>query len=320
MRRKIYALIIVTALLMSLCACGGEAAPAETVDPYAGMVQVDSGFGTLVWATLYEDVPVSTLDKSLFQSDGRFINYSGSDLYAMRGIDVSEHQANIEWQAVAEDGVEFAVIRAGYRGYSKGGLYEDEYFKQNIEGALENGIKVGVYFFSQAVDTQEAVEEAEYLLELIDGYDVELPVVYDWESISQDDARTNGVDGDTLTDCAVAFCERVREAGYDPAVYAYRYLAYFYYDLSRLTGYKLWIGAVGSSPDFYYKHDIWQYSDVGRVSGINGEVDLNLMFTEKRQNRDEEADLAEPEATPEIGETAAETGLSELTTMDADNK
>ena len=281
MRAKIRALISAAAFF-ALCACGGEAVPAQTVDPDEGMVQVESGFGTKMWVELYEDVPASTFEPSDFLRSGGFINYAGGEFEALRGIDVSEHQKTINWRSVASEGVDFAMIRAGYRGYSQGGLYEDEYFSQNISGALDNRLEVGVYFFSQAVTPEEAVEEAEYLLELIRGYDVTLPVVFDWENIEGDDARTDGLGGTELTDCAIAFCQRIRQAGFEPAIYAYRYLAYFRYELPRLTDYTLWIGAIGDSPDFYYSHNIWQYSAEGRVSGVDGPVDLNLLFREKQ--------------------------------------
>ena len=269
------------AALALLCACGKTEEPAVTANPYEGMIEVDSGYGTRMWVELYEDVPVSTLKAEDFRQENGRVVYTGSELETLEGIDVSEHQGVIDWEAVAADGVDFAIIRAGYRGYSEGGLFEDKYFRMNMTGAVENGIRIGVYFFSQAVTAAEAEEEAAYLLELLGSYApevVELPVFYDWESIGVEDARTDGMDGEAVTACAAAFCGKIQEAGYTPAVYAYRYLAYFYYDLSQLKDYQLWIGAVGGAPDFYYAHDIWQYSTEGRVAGIEGDVDMNLLF------------------------------------------
>ncbi|MCM1149463.1 MAG: peptidoglycan DD-metalloendopeptidase family protein [Butyricicoccus sp.] len=280
MRFKIFAL---AAALLLLCGCGGEKTPVQTVDPYEGMVQVESGFGTKMWVELYDDVPVSSFDAADFTESGGLVSYTGSEFDARRGIDVSEHQGAIDWEAVAGDGIDFAMIRAGYRGYSQGGLYTDEYFARNLDWARQVGLDVGLYFFSQAVTPEEAVEEAEFLLDLIDvaGLEISMPIAFDWEHIGNNEARTDDVDGATLTDCAVAFCERVKQAGHDPVVYAYRNLAYFLYDLPRLNDYALWIGALGDSPDFYYKHEIWQYSSEGKVKGIDGPVDLNLFFEEK---------------------------------------
>jgi lysozyme len=170
-------------------------------------------------------------------------------------------------------------------------LFEDEMFRSNIEGALAAGLQVGVYFFSQAVNAEEAREEAGFILELIKDYDVTFPVAFDWERIEgETESRTYDLPGETLTDCALAFCETVKDAGYEPAVYFYRDLGYNEYDLNRLKGLKFWVGAVGGYPDFYYEHQIWQYSFTGTVDGIGGGVDLNMCFTELP---DEEGALAE---------------------------
>ena len=280
--RKIkYLMPAVLLLLLLCCACGkGADESVETVDPYEGMVQVESGFGTKMWVQEYEDVPVSDFDETRFVRDGQYVRCTDERFETLRGIDVSEHQKEIDWAAVAGAGVEFAFIRLGYRGYSEGGLFLDGFFQSNIEGALENGIRVGIYFFSQAISVKEAEEEADLLLETLSPYagSITLPVLYDWETIGTEDARTDGVDGATLTQCALAFCAKVRQAGYDTGVYAYRYLAYFQYELPRLTDYTLWISAVGDAPDFYYRHNIWQYNVEGRIPGIEGDVDLDLLF------------------------------------------
>lgn len=269
-------IFIIPALALLLCGCGRD----ETLyDPYEGMVQVDSGFGSKMWVKEYEDVPVSGFVPEDFSESSGRVGYTGSGYTARAGIDVSEHQGLIDWEAVAGDGVDFAILRAGYRGYSEGGLYLDEYFFENMNGAVENGLDIGVYFFSQATTPGEAEEEAGYLIEFLSMYAPEtfsLPVFYDWESIVSDQARTDGMTGEQITACAVAFCEAVKAAGYTPGVYAYRNLAYYSYDLSAIADYVLWMGALGDWPDFYYRHDLWQYSVSGRVDGINGEVDLNL--------------------------------------------
>lgn len=267
--------------LALLCGCGGG--EAEVRDPYEGMVQVDSGYGTKMWVELYEDVPVSAFRAEDFSSSGGRVAYTGTEYAASTGVDVSEHQGVIDWGAAAADGVGFAVIRAGYRGYSQGGLFVDDHFHENMDGALSNGLDIGIYFFSQATTAGEAEEEAEFLLELLEPYGPEtlsLPVFYDWEAIVNDEARTDGMSGEAITECALAFCRTVQEAGYTPGVYAYRNLGYYSYDLSRIREYSLWVGALGGSPDFYYAHELWQYSATGRVAGIDGEVDLNLWFRE----------------------------------------
>ena len=273
MRRKGYiAAFLVAALLATLCGCSKKA-----TDPYEGMVQVESGYGSLMWITPYDGVAVNDLAPEDF-AEGRYI---GEDYDVEMGIDVSEHQGSIDWAVVASDGIDFAIIRAGYRGYSAGGLFTDAYFDGNIKGAAENGLDIGIYFFSQATSPEEAEEEAEYLLSLLKKYpsiDVTLPVFYDWESIDTDEARTDGISGEVITECALAFTAKIAEAGYEGGVYAYRKLGYFSYDLPRMTHLRWWVATLSDYPDFYYKHDFWQYSITGSVKGINGDVDRNMLF------------------------------------------
>lgn len=278
--RKNIILVAILLIAVLLTACGGRKTPVitETADPHAGMVSVSDGAGGLMWVPLHEGIPVSDLEAGLFYKDGEYISYSGPAPATMRGIDVSEHQGEIDWQLVAQDGVEFAMVRAGYRGYTEGTLNEDLYFRQNMEGAAAAGIKLGVYFFSQAVTVEEAREEARFVLELVKDFELAFPIAFDWENIGSEAARTDGVDAETLTDSCLAFCDIVEEAGYESAVYFYRRLGYYEYDLERISHLAFWVGAPGELPDFYYEHDIWQYSFTGRVSGIGTDVDLNLFF------------------------------------------
>lgn len=271
MRRMKY--IFLALALCLLAGCSGR----QPADPYAGMVQVESGYGAKMWIRPDDRLPVSRLAPEDF-AGGRYI---GSGYEAAYGIDVSEHQREIDWEAAAADGIDFVLIRAGYRGYSQGGLFEDAWFRANIEGARAAGLDVGIYFFSQAVNTQEAVEEAEFLLELLGDYPgvVTLPVFYDWETIGVEEARTDEVDGATLTDCAEAFCQTIEQAGYKAGIYFYRNLGYYSYELGRLSQYSFWAATLGQTPDFYYEHSFWQYSVTGSVDGIEGEVDMDMMFT-----------------------------------------
>lgn len=235
-------------------------------------------FGDMVLTPL-EGMPLNPYEKGAFSTDekGR-VTYTQNGRRARAGIDVSTHQKDIDWQAVAEDGIDFAILRLGHRGYTQGGLFLDETFQQNLQGALEAGLDVGVYFFSQAVTPEEAVEEADYILDVLDGQTLAFPVAFDWESIPGDEARTDGLDGETMTRCAAAFCKRIEDAGYRPGVYFNRSQGYLHYDLRELTDYELWLAEYASVPDFYYHFDLWQYSHTGRVDGIEGDVDLDLAF------------------------------------------
>ncbi len=243
------------------------AAPAETQT-----VQLDAGV-----AGLFPGLAVNRYDLNAFVWEGSFLTYTGPET-ARRGIDVSAHQQGIDWAAVASEGVEFAMLRVGYRGYTEGATFLDERFYENVGGALENGIQVGVYFFSQAISVEEAREEADIVLRAIEGLDITYPVVYDWENVHQPDARTANLDDETLTACAAAFCETVEAAGYTAAVYFNQVYGYNHFDLLALEDYVFWLAQYADVPDFYYAFDMWQYTSSGQVAGIDGDVDLNLSF------------------------------------------
>ena len=162
-------------------------------------------------------------------------------------------------------------------GYTKGDTTLDELFYDNVGGAVSNGIAVGVYFFSQAISEEEAVEEAEIVLRAIEGLDITYPVIFDWEDIPQE-ARTDGMDPMTLTSCAAAFCETIEQAGYTAGVYFNQVYGYQHYDLKVLEDYVFWLAQYDDAPDFYYDFQMWQYTNAGAVSGITGDVDLNLSF------------------------------------------
>ena len=196
-----------------------------------------------------------------------------------RGIDVSKYQGDIDWRAVKADGIEFAMIRVGYRGYgSEGKMMGDTYFQRNIQGALDAGLKVGVYYFSQAVTVEEAREEAAYVLEQIAPYPISYPVVFDWEFIDGQQARTDEIEGERMTECAKTFCELVRAGGYTPMVYFNQEQGYLYYQLDQLDEFSFWLAEYDEKPDFFYNFAMWQYTHTGTVPGIQGNVDLNLAF------------------------------------------
>ena len=247
----------------------------RTADLHAGQLQYGS-----YWVDILEDVPVSRYDPDAFfiTSDGR-IGYSGAE--TRTGIDVSVYQGDIDWEAVKADGIDFAIIRLGFRGYgSEGSMNLDRNFQSNLEGAISVGLDVGVYFFSQAIAPEEAAEEAEFVLSYLDGYELTYPVVFDWEVIGQESARTYGLDTETLCACANTFCSMVEEAGYRPMIYFNSYAGYVKYDLSQVLDYDFWFAQYSQVPTFYYDFQMWQYSSQGRVDGISGDVDLNLSFVD----------------------------------------
>lgn len=231
---------------------------------------------------ILEDVPTPAYDRDAFYrgEDGRLYYDDGVTPVAY-GIDVSRYQNEIDWQEVAADGIDFAIIRLGFRGYGPAGtLNMDRYFEANYSGALEAGLDVGVYFFSQAVNVQEAEEEARYVLEHLDGRALTYPLIFDWENIYGATARTDNVDNETLHACAEAFNRIIAEAGYQPMAYFSTHQGYLKYDLSKLTDLPFWYAyyTEGTSPLIYYDFRMWQYTSSGKVAGIEGEVDMNICF------------------------------------------
>ncbi len=197
--------------------------------------------------------------------------YTGDDYRTRFGIDVSAYQnrasANntIDWEAAKADGVEFAMVRIGLRGYGSGSIMEDAFYAQNIDGAMAAGIETGVYFFAQAITVEEAIEEADFVISLLEGHEIDGPVAYDWE-MHDSTYRVYGTTPEMATACAVAFCERIEEAGYDAMVYAGQYVSYIKYDQGALEPYLSWYPEYKSEssellyPTLYYHMDYWQYS------------------------------------------------------------
>ena len=222
-------------------------------------------------------VPENSYDPAGFYEEGGFKRYKSDDTLASVGVDVSSHQQEIDWELVAANGVEFAMIRVGYRGYTEGEIQPDDYFVQNIEGARAAGLDVGVYFFSQALDEQEAIDEANYVLEQIKDYPLSYPVIFDWEDIEAD-ARTDGMDSVQLTKNAIAFCDTIKQAGYRAGVYFNQRFGYEEFDLESLQDYGFWLAEYNDTPSFSFHFQIWQYCNDGRVDGIKTDVDLNLAF------------------------------------------
>lgn len=193
-----------------------------------------------------------------------------------RGVDVSKFQGTIDWNAVKADGIDFAIIRCGYRGYGSGKLVEDSTFRQNIQGATAAGLKVGVYFYSQAINEEEAVEEASMVLSLVGGYSLPMGVYYDTEQVGTDVGRADGISAAQRTACAVAFCETIRNAGYTAGVYSYASWFYNALNFANISKYRIWIAQYRDTLSFSYRYNIWQYTSKGSVKGISKPVDMNI--------------------------------------------
>ena len=312
--------VVMVVVVISLVGGGGQGQEEESSGTGVpeGMVLVND---------LYEgqrlvpnfDMDLNQYDTEKFVEENGFIRYQ--DGKAVAGVDVSEHQWDIEWSQVANSGVDFAMIRLGYRGYTEGGLFEDPYYKSNMDNALANGLEVGVYMFSQAISVEEAVEEAEFVIERLEGYDVTMPVVFDWERQNYAGSRTQTIpDTDLLCSMANAFCADIEAAGYEAMIYFYQNLAYNNLDLSQLLDYPFWLAQYTDYPSFYYDFDMWQYTSSGKVPGISGNVDLNLRFFRDGELPPEDSEEELPQDLQNQGEDEEELPQDLRGTMNSDTE
>lgn len=241
-------------------------------------------------AELLENVPRNMYDFSKLHTDEQtgFKTYEDEEngVTSRIGIDVSEFQGeDIDWKQVRESRIEFVIIRLGYRAYGETGeLVLDDMFDRNMQGALDAGLDVGVYFFSQAITPGEAVEEAEFVLEHVRGYEIDGPIVYDTEEIKGDTARTDNNTRQEFTNYCKVFCDTIEQAGYDPMIYANMKWMAFTLDMEQLADYDFWYADYHDVPQCPYEYEIWQYSETGAVPGINANVDLNVWFQKSSED------------------------------------
>lgn len=205
-----------------------------------------------------------------FASDGSLVTGSG-----IMGIDVSKWNGDIDWKAVKNSGVSYVIIRCGYRGSTKGALIEDAKFHENIKGATNAGLKVGVYFFTQAIDNAEALEEASMVLDMVKKYRISYPIFLDVEAGG---GRADSITKEERTAVCKTFCETIEKYGYTAGIYANKTWLSEKIDVSALSKYKIWLAQYASTPTYSGRYDMWQYKDTGKVSGISGNVDLNMSY------------------------------------------
>ena len=209
------------------------------------------------------------------------ITYSkNGKVVSVKGIDVSSHQGDIDWELVKKDGVEFAFVRACYRGYGTGKLVVDTKCIENLQNAKAAGIKVGVYVFSQAVTKDEAIEEADTVLCTLDGMKLDLPIVYDVEKLPNKTARMNALSVQGRTDIAIAFLEEIKAFNYECMLYHNTEMGAMLFDMTRLEEYNKWFAAYSDEIYWPYQFEVWQYCEKGRVAGIDGYVDLDVWMSE----------------------------------------
>ncbi len=231
----------------------------------------------------YYDIRTSNYNPEDFEEKNGVVTYAGDSFV---GINVSQKAGEIDWNAVAESGVEFAMIRVGYRGNDKGRISLDSNFEANITGATEAGLPVGVYFYSKAVTDTEAEEEANFVLEQIRPYQMTYPVAIFWEYDRKDSgevdekSRTVRCNGDQVTGFIQTFLKKIKTVGYKTAFYADKKTGYESLDLSRLTDHDMWYAEYQPAPSFYYDYKMWQYTKDGEVPGISKPVPITISLKE----------------------------------------
>lgn len=279
---KIIAVLTVALLVCTVCAFGAyrvvkrlNSSTGITTEP-----PVTDISGRII--PNHTDIAKSVLSPEFFVRDGKGrMTYSDSSVKTYTGIDVSVFQGDIDWDAVKNDGIDFVMLRVGYRGYGQKGIMgKDDKFDSNYEGAKKAGLKVGVYFFSQATNESEAREEAAFVLDAVRDCQLDYPIAYDWEFVDNDEARTNGMTSEDITVCAKAFCEAIKSAGKVPVIYFNCETGYFNYDLPQVKDYDFWLAEYYDTPSFYYNYKMWQYSKTGSVDGISGDVDMNISIVD----------------------------------------
>lgn len=229
-------------------------------------------------APVYTPPEKTELKPEDFVYNGEYLTCTAAP--TVLGIDVSQHQGQIDWQAVKDAGIQFVIIRVGGRGYGAAGvLYTDDLAQSYYEGAKAAGLQVGAYFFSQAISVEEALEEAQLTLQQIETWEMDFPVVYDWER-QEGTARTAHTDPRTVTDCMKAFCEAIKDAGYRPMVYFNPDHSEALFYIEEVTQYDFWLAFYTDWMTYPYKVDMWQYTHRGSVPGIEGNADINLYFPE----------------------------------------
>ena len=230
-------------------------------------------------------IPYTDYDFSKLKKENNHYEYEDDNYQSMFGIDVSAHQDIINWKKAKEDGVEFVYIRLGYRGASEGVLHTDVEFENNYKRAIENDIKVGIYWYSQPIDTYEVKQEVRYVLDVLDGRPLDLPIVYDLEETEFYDgtiSRLHDTTKQERTAMAETFCSEMTNLGYDCMIYTNLYWSDNYYDWSKLSNYPIWFAQYGVDyPNYDRPFVMWQYTDDGVIDGIDNPVDLDILFIRK---------------------------------------
>lgn len=277
MNKNLYIKLIIILVLVGLIALG------VALLIFNNKEQKTNTNDQIVTTQIEDEVKIvnSYYDYTKFDMTNTFYTYEDDNYTSSIGIDISEHNLSVDFDKVKQEGIEFIYIRLGWRGYTEGGIYLDTKYNEFIKEAKDKGFKVGVYFFSQAISTDEAKEEAQFVLDTLNNTELDLPIVYDFENITGDEARTDSLTKEEITNNALAFFEIIKESNLDVMLYGNKYLLDNFYDMDKLKDYKLWYAQYHDEPETEYEFSIWQYSDSASIDGIEKETDLNIMMIKK---------------------------------------
>ena len=235
--------------------------------------------GVEEWILINQQLPKNSYDYTkLVSQSGVMKYYVDGTKTSYFGLDISKTQGYIDYNKLVKAGVDFVMLRVGARGYSTGQLVLDEYYTDNIKGATDTSLHVGLYFSSQAITKEEAVEEANMVIAQIGDYKIDYPIVFEMETIVNDSSRTSSLTKEERTDIAIAFLDTIKTAGYIPMIHGDKEWLLTKVDLTKLSTYDIWLSQEGDLPDYPYQFSMWQYSKNGKADGISGNVNFNISF------------------------------------------
>lgn len=254
--------------------------PEEKKDPLddGKHTLVELADGTTEWVVISPYLAKNSYDfTKLKESKGLKYMEDGKKV-SFTGVDISKYQESVDFYQLKEAGIDYVMLRVGARGYSSGQIKIDENFAENIKKATEAGLDIGLYFYSQALTEAEAVEEANVVLQQIQGYTIKYPIAFDMEYVDNDTARVEKLSKADKTTITKAFLDTIAGAGYRPMIYGDKEWLIKKIDLSKLETYDVWLSQEKDTPDYPYKYTMWQYSTTGKINGISGYADLNICF------------------------------------------
>lgn len=249
-----------------------------------GYIAIEDEKGKKTYYEIIKDAPKNDydLENDLISENG-ILKYRDSKRESITGADLSKYNGAVDFAKLKEGGIKFVMLRLGSRGYGTGKITLDEKFVEYAQNAQVNGLQIGAYFYSQAVNETEAVEEANYIVGAVSGFNVKYPIAIDIERVTGDEARTDKLTNKERTAVVKSFCDTVKGYGYKPIIYATTEMLIGGLNLEELTDYDVWLADEKSPTKYPYRFSMWQYNKKGRIDGITGDIDLDLSFIDYEQ-------------------------------------